>query len=746
MKLHLPKLLLVAVVAATSFAQAVDYTTDSNGNKLYNVGQHSGNNAPSGNKYMWVSNENLTLSNSDKLGIIQNGALYTGAMTGQVLEQWNMSGFLNTEKDSKSTGLVTKNVKINGTLTIEDTAQLVLGGQHKTSGLYGAGSNDEYTGIIADKVVVNGGKNANGQYITNLSSWNASVNTLEVNSGNVSIHTNGNGNKGNSSIVVSDPSDSKQVRIKELLNVNGGSVTIGNNSPKTANRDANDSHCQVGFGNGKIDDADYAKSTITQSWIKQGIGENATGGTLKVEGKSVSVGGLNIEQHKGTMSISYENYHIIADNGITYDSQITQYGDAKLTLGGILAENKYKDKVREYTGFGDAEFHVTQNGNGEINLTNGIVFNYNSNATKEEHSSFVQNANGTINLSGVFCRNDASTANKWAAVYFDITQGGEGGSINLNDGATMSAGDIVQTADATLNLKGNAQMSAQSVNQMAGSIVVAESASLIVDTLNAGTSGEARSAAPAVTGSNVSLSNGSLSTEGNTVTNTGTLNAGKIVVNNGVFVNKGVIDALETPQDAASIMLAGSGVVETDALITIGEDGEFVNEGDVKKSILVAGGTLTLTNVDGKASTAQDVTVNSGTMYVTGNSTVASLTLNADAVLNVTAGAMVTLTEDDGLNIADGATIMVTVSTETLENLAAGQEFTLFSDNVSNVTNATIIFTDNNEATQDKKADISLGSTSGTIKVEGTVAVPEPTTATLSLLALAGLAMRRRRK
>ena len=135
MKLHLPKLLLVAVVAATSFAQAVDYTTDSNGNKLYNVGQHSGNNAPSGNKYMWVSNENLTLSNSDKLGIIQNGALYTGAMTGQVLEQWNMSGFLNTEKDSKSTGLVTKNVKINGTLTIEDTAQLVLGGQHKTSGL-----------------------------------------------------------------------------------------------------------------------------------------------------------------------------------------------------------------------------------------------------------------------------------------------------------------------------------------------------------------------------------------------------------------------------------------------------------------------------------------------------------------------------------------------------------------------------------------------------------------------------------
>ena len=363
MKLHLPKLLLVAVVAAASFSYAVDYTTDSEGNKLYNVGQHTGNNTPSGSKYMWVSDSDLTLSNSDKLGIIQSNALYTGSMTGQVLEKWSMSG-LSVKKDSSSTGMVTKNVKVNGTLTIEDTAQVVLGGQHRTSGLWGAGSTDEYTGIIADKVVVNGGKNAEGKYITNLSTWNASLNTLEVNSGNVSIHTNGNGNKGNSSIVVTDPEDSKQVRIKELLNVNGGTVTIGNNSANTADRNANDDHCQVGFGNGQINNADYAQSTITQSWIKQGAGENATDSTLKIEGKSVSVGGLNIEQHKGTMSVSNENYHIIADNGITYDSQVIQYGDAKLTLGGILAENKYKDQVKDYTGFGDAEFHVTQHGNG----------------------------------------------------------------------------------------------------------------------------------------------------------------------------------------------------------------------------------------------------------------------------------------------------------------------------------------------------------------------------------------------
>ena len=741
MKLHLPQLFLVAVIAAASYAQAVDYTTDSAGNKLYNVGQHEGNNTPSGDKYMWVSGSDLTLSNSDKLGIIQGETLYTGAMTGQVLEKWSQSGFSSAKKDSSSTGMVTKNVKINGTLTIGDTAQVVLGGQHRTSGLWGLGATDEYTGIIADKVVVNGGKNADGKFITNLSTWNASVNTLEVNSGIVAIHTNGNGNKGNSSIVVTDPSDSKQVRIKEFLNVNGGTVTIGNNSANTADRNANDDHCQVGFGNGKINDADYAQSTISQSWIKQGAGENATDSTLKIEGKSVSVGGLNIEQHKGTMSVSNENYHIIADNGITYDSQIIQYGDAKLTLGGILAENKYKDKVKDYTGFGDAEFHVTQHGNGEINLTNGIVFNYNSNETKEEHSSFTQNGSGTINLSGVFGRNDASSADKWAEVYFDITQNGAGGNINLNNGAIMSAGDIVQNAEAVLNLKGNAQMTAQSINQSAGSIVVAENARLEADVINAGiiiqSADENGEVNASIQASNVSLTNGSLTTKDNTVTNSGNLTADKIVLNSGVFVNEGSINAPNVFADAARIMLAGSDI---DYTVVI-NGGEFQNYGSCNDSVLVDGGTLTLKD----AVITGDVMVNSGTVNVLSDSTISSLTLNAESVFNVAEGAVVTLTETDGLIIENGATIVVTVSADVLENLVE-REFTLFSGNVSGLTNANVVFTDGDAETEDKMANIVLGSTSGSIKVEGVVSVPEPTTATLSLLALAGLCARRRRR
>ncbi len=730
MKLHLPKLLFVAIVAAASFSYAVDYTTDSEGNKLYNVGQHTGKlKDPNAASNMWICSDEkgLTLENSDKLGFFVDGNLYTGSMSGQVKEEWSYGVIL---KESK--GYITKNVKVQGTLTIKDTAQVVLGGQYK-------GLNDYYTGIIADSIKVEGGKNAEGNYVTNLSTWNMNVGDLTVESGIVSVHTNANGNKGNSSISVDGPY--KQVRIKNTLNVNGGTVTIGNNSANTADRNANDDHCQVGFGNGKINDADYAQSTISQSWIKQGAGENAADSTLKIEGKSVSVGGLNIEQHKGTMSVSNENYHIIADNGITYDSQIIQYGDAKLTLGGILAENKYKDKVKDYTGFGDAEFHVTQHGNGVINMTNGIVFNYNSSATKEEHSSFTQNGNGIINLSGVFGRNDAASANKWAAVYFDINQNGAEGTINLNNGATMSAGDIVQTADATLNLKGNAQMTAQSINQSAGSIVVEANAQLQAGTLNAGvitqSAGADGDVNASIQASNVTLTNGTLSTEGDTVTNSGALVVEKLVVNSGVFVNDGSIKALASQADAARIMLSGNG---TDFAVVI-NGGDFRNYGDCDENILVDGGTLTLKD----ATVNGEVVVNAGTVNVTSNSTLTSLTLDADAVLNVSEGAIVTLTEADGLTIADGATIMVTVSTEMLENLD-DQEFTLFSGNVSNLTNANIVFTDNNEETEDKQANISLGSTSGSIKVDSTVAIPEPATATLSLLALVGLAARRRRR
>ncbi|MBR5889938.1 MAG: PEP-CTERM sorting domain-containing protein, partial [Akkermansia sp.] len=218
----------------------------------------------------------------------------------------------------------------------------------------------------------------------------------------------------------------------------------------------------------------------------------------------------------------------------------------------------------------------------------------------------------------------------------------------------------------------------------------------------------------------------------------GTLNAGQIVVNSGVFVNKGVIDALETQQDAALMLLAG----ETEEYGLVINGGKVENFGTYEKSILVNGGTLTLEDKSKVAS----VTVDSGTVLVTGDSTLDSLTLNGDSTLNITYGASITLTDQDAFSLSENATIMVTVSKDMLENLD-GLEFELFTHDVANLASANIVFTDGDQDTSNDVTDVTIsqGGTSGSIKVE-IQAIPEPTTATLSLLALCGLAARRRRK
>lgn len=110
-----------------------------------------------------------------------------------------------------------------------------------------------------------------------------------------------------------------------------------------------------------------------------------------------------------------------------------------------------------------------------------------------------------------------------------------------------------------------------------------------------------------------------------------------------------------------------------------------------------------------------------------------TLTLNAGETLNV-----------KELTVGSGVDIVITLSNEeflTLDN----REFNIFS-----VENGEIDFADVNFTFTDGEQYKSgiISATGGTISVTGSqiIAVPEPTTATLSLLALCGLAARRRRK
>ncbi len=110
------------------------------------------------------------------------------------------------------------------------------------------------------------------------------------------------------------------------------------------------------------------------------------------------------------------------------------------------------------------------------------------------------------------------------------------------------------------------------------------------------------------------------------------------------------------------------------------------------------------------------------------------------------------LTEADGSytlkagrsNTTDDLTDITWQNTSEFTNLAANTVYSLTttSGNISTVTLTPAVTTSDNQYDN----QIITGGSTATAKFNSTYTVPEPATATLSLLALAGLAARRRRK
>lgn len=650
MKTRLPKALLsILLVSLATTAQATDY----------NVGVHTGkNNLPSSSSNYWTYTEDdLTLTGTDRLGYISDDSLITNLGK----EQWNASLGKWTQASS---GTVTKNVKINGTLTIEGGAQVVLGGQYKTAtDSLGVTSVDEYTGIIANKVVVNG---IDGK--TSLSSWNASVNVLEINSGDVMLHDKVH--SGNNHFVYEDK-DSKQVRIKQALNINGGNTVINLNQ-LDANNGADDTHIFTSFGAinftnpqyvlGSLSDADSAE--IAKSQITQ------TDGKLTINGKTASVGGLNINQSGGTMNIStdgnrYHSWHILSDYG---DSTITQSGDGVLNIGGIKAYNSKYDSVLELllekgvsydpnsgelssdgkTVEINPSISINQTGSGTINIVKGIDFtNQKTGDASSEISEIKQSGSGSINMNGTY-----------SGVTFDVEQSGSG-NINLN--SSMSLNEVKLSDE----------------NGAGGKLNIAEGAVVTVNSI--------------------------------------TIDGGKIV-NNGT-INGVVSMALRSAVDTINIT-----------------DGELVNSGTINAAINMTGGSL----VAEEGSTIAGLTATGGDINVEGDITMSGdLVLDGDAELFFAdADTTIDLGEYDAY--FNGGTIALTlgdtdISEVVLFTNASGTDYSGYTvtlkDSAGNTTGSAVM---------EQNADGSVTLT--------TAAVPEPTSTTLSLLALAGLAARRRRK
>ncbi len=187
-------------------------------------------------------------------------------------------------------------------------------------------------------------------------------------------------------------------------------------------------------------------------------------------------------------------------------------------------------------------------------------------------------------------------------------------------------------------------------------------------------------------------------------------------------------DAKNLTGNDASLIVDSTSVVEAlseDSMLTlVGQGASVENAGTIGIDIVMNAGELTALD----NSTLAAVTANGGVMNVEGNVEMTGALTLGDAVLNFSNNAVIDL-GNNAITIGDGTTINVL--------LADGQDadnLTLFvnakADSATSV-NVNIVDADGNV----------LSTASATIS-----SVPEPTTATLSLLALAGLAARRRRK
>ena len=662
MKLHLPKSLLAGVLyvfacAVVPFASADTITVSTYSNE---------DTLPSSAGTVTHTGD-LTLGNAEVLGAYTtDGVLIDfsdyGTASTYGKQQWEKPLFGSWS--ATLSGNVSQNVNITGTLTINDTARVVLGGQYRTSST--VSTKDEYTGIIVNAVVVNGSGTA-----THLETTNLTANSLTVNSGKVSIHTNGNYKQGNTHFVVFDSKDSKQVSIRESLNINGGNTTIGNSTGDKL---------QTAFGKLTYSGDTWLGDTLVglssaeihASQIRQ------TSGALKVEGDSVSVGGLNINQTGGSMSISNGAYHDLADYGDSKISQNSLVTGTVLNIGTVRAYNSQYDIINgklQENGVSvelSPSIELSHSGVGTINMS-GANFTEEINSSSQK-STITQNdyvdaetgkvttTTGAINLNG-----------EYKGVTFDISQTG-GGNINLN--ADIQAGAVKQSGTGTI-----------------------------------------------------------------TVASDKTLNAESIEISGGTLVNNGTVSVASS--EPAMLLAAGDDVTTLDNTedmmnITI-TGGQVKNYGVLNGDISVQGGVLELL-----AGNVGDITMTVGEIIVQSNSITGNLTLNGGTI-TFAEGAVLTLSGDSTVAL-NGASVIVQVSADTLAGLEQGSNVTLFDVGTGTLdfNNTVVTFVNGEDSVQAIVSGAAADSANGGQVIVNAV-IPEPTTATLSLLALAALAARRRR-
>ncbi len=221
------------------------------------------------------------------------------------------------------------------------------------------------------------------------------------------------------------------------------------------------------------------------------------------------------------------------------------------------------------------------------------------------------------------------------------------------------------------------------------------------------------------------------------LTGKASLKSDKLVLNGTTVssINNSSIVAEEVEVNQTFSLMSGGTISAADGEGTfiVGEEGRVTQQGtSVLLDTVVEGGVLTMYkgSFDG-------ITMEEGKLDVRGNVTTGALTLNGGE-LSINSGVVIDLGGED-LILSDN--VAITVNVTSLDDALTGN-YVLFT-NMGEVTGSSRDVTfQTYDKTESQKAVLTYNE-DGTVTV---ATIPEPATATLSLLALAGLCARRRRK
>ena len=424
MKLHLPKVLCMAVMAAMACttAQAVEAVVD--------VGFVDTSVDATKHSIITAKTTDVTVGKDQAAG-----AFTTNDDGNKVL-----TTSFGSYTDTANNAVISNHLKVSGKLTINDNGQVYLGGQVKKTG-----SRDAYGGLIADSVEINGDGS-----VTNLDVGTATIGTLTLNSGKVRIHKEGT--PSGNSYAATVGTDCKTVTINKAVNVNGGLLDMGYEAQAGSGK----SHYQAFFSNGaKI---------------------NQTDGTIKIAGQTRLNSGVSITQSGGTF-----------DTPTTEKGQLAfELGSGSYTINQINPESGEDPEkqpeltIRRLAAASTTKLDITQTADkGIINLTAGTnvagtVFELKNTSTLKQDT-----VTGVINLNGDFSgatynveQSGSGTININSDCKFvanELSVGGDAklniaGSLTLNEGGTFKIA-VNSAHDAAMNLGDNGTFSIAATTQ-----------------------------------------------------------------------------------------------------------------------------------------------------------------------------------------------------------------------------------------------------------------------------------------